>query len=1192
MTAHGTISLAVKSINRGADHFILKPAEIDAIAMTINQAIEKTKLEQRLAESESALRMVTDNVPDIVYSLSPKGELLSLNPSAEASLGYKPAELLGTSVFALIHPKDRGPVRTRFLQGAKSGRGGIRRVQFRMVSKKGEARHFEISQRWVIENSEAVRADGIARDVTERIELENKLKEYSQHLERKVQQRTESLEYANRQLSALNAVSDKVNKIFDQEKLFDQIPTLLTGALDFDRAYLVFEERGRLLVRSWCPGKGSRKAMSGFVKEVNRGAIKLPPHLKESLKKEKTVFVPNLTSDRRWPKKPRFLTQVKSVVISPIKVKGKIESLIVGSMEQGDREMNRQDVERFEVFAKMVGLALDNILAYQSLEKKVIERTQSLKVANEELRLKAKELEDSRIEIGMANVDLLAVQEQLEEKNVELEKLLEELSKSKEQLQTIIDATPELLFLVDNQGIVRAVNKWVKQYFGLSPDAVVGKSFDQFNLRVKDSFEEPDRFERLIRQLKATPDVPEKADLSQVFQRGIKVRGAEPLILSPTSVVVYDVTDQEIGRVWDYVNVTRVKEAEERIHAIVKASPVPTIISRVEDGKVLFINEHLASLVGLPIEELMGKYTPDFYFDAEERKRVLGALKRDGHIDNFEIRLKRADGSVFWAILSLVITEIGGEKVILGGLSDISERKEAEEALSRERNFVSAVLDTAGALVVVLDTEGRIVRFNRACERTTGYSFAQIKGRQFWDILLLPEETDMVKGVFEKLSSGQFPSRAENYWVTKDNDRRLIAWSNTILRGDDGRVEYVIGTGIDITEQRQAEEKIKLYREIFMNANDGIAIIGPDGYVIDRNPTHKKFSGLSDKDLRRMRFSEFMGEVGNEIEERVSRGGSFRGEISWKARGTTRFVDLSVFPIRKESGEIICYTGIGRDITERKKAEEAVASRLRYEEGLALLSRTLLTEKETKGSLSQALGHLLRASNAGRVYIFENFQDEADGLCMRQTYEVCAPGVDPQIDNPILQHAPYRQGFSRWKELLGKGEPINGLVETFPQTERAILEAQDILSMLVIPITVEGKWCGFIGFDEVKEKRVWSKEDIRTLQTASEIVGIYFEKKRFEETLRVSEERFRTISTTAKDAIIMVDNEGNVSYWNPAAEKILGYSSQEAIGKELHMLLAPRRYHQAYRKGLKAFKETGLGAAVGKTLELEAVRKD
>lgn len=97
--------------------------------------------------------------------------------------------------------------------------------------------------------------------------------------------------------------------------------------------------------------------------------------------------------------------------------------------------------------------------------------------------------------------------------------------------------------------------------------------------------------------------------------------------------------------------------------------------------------------------------------------------------------------------------------------------------------------------------------------------------------------------------------------------------------------------------------------------------------------------------------------------------------------------------------------------------------------------------------------------------------------------------------------------------------------------------------------------------------------------------------KRTEE-LEQSENRFRAIARTAHDAIIMMDNKGFISFWNPAAEKMFGYSKKEAIGKGLHVFLAPKRYHDAYRKGMKTFKREGKGPVIGKTLELEAVRKN
>jgi PAS domain S-box-containing protein len=150
--------------------------------------------------------------------------------------------------------------------------------------------------------------------------------------------------------------------------------------------------------------------------------------------------------------------------------------------------------------------------------------------------------------------------------------------------------------------------------------------------------------------------------------------------------------------------------------------------------------------------------------------------------------------------------------------AEIAERQRAEAALAKEHDFVAAVLDTVATLVVVLDTQGRIVRFNRACEQTTGYAADEVQGRYVWDLFLVPEEAEGVKTVFQKLRSGQFPNTHENFWVTRDGRRRLIAWSNTVLLDTEGAVEYVIGTGLDITERRRAEQE--------MQRADRLALVG------------------------------------------------------------------------------------------------------------------------------------------------------------------------------------------------------------------------------------------------------------------------------------------------------------------------------------------------------------------------------
>jgi len=105
-----------------------------------------------------------------------------------------------------------------------------------------------------------------------------------------------------------------------------------------------------------------------------------------------------------------------------------------------------------------------------------------------------------------------------------------------------------------------------------------------------------------------------------------------------------------------------------------------------------------------------------------------------------------------------------------------------------------------------------------------------------------------------------------------------------------------------------------------------------------------------------------------------------------------------------------------------------------------------------------------------------------------------------------------------------------------------------------------------------------------------EIPG-FFKKKEIEEELHESEEKFRMISELAQDAIIMMDANGLVSYWNRTAELLFGYVSEEIMGKELHAVLAPECYHAAYRIGMETFKATGHGSALGGTIELVGLKK-
>jgi PAS domain S-box-containing protein len=927
LTGHGTIKSAIKAIKQGAHNLVLKPVNISELRVTIEQALEYAGIQKRFRQSESMLKMISDNVPDVIYSLDPMGNFLSLNPAGEQILGYRRKEVLGRSVLDLIHPDDKESVRKNLKESVRIKDAKIRTFDIRMISRSGEIKDFEIKRRLIFENGNIIRNDGIARDVTERKKLERQLREYSHNLELKIKERTERLEYANRQLKALSELSSRLTAIHDENELLDNVPEFLTHTLDFDRAFLVLDEKGVLKLRSFCFEKDSRRIIDNFLQSAKSFSSKPPPHFVKSMKGNKTIFIPDLNADPLWPRGGKREIRTRAVVITPIRSNRRPIGLIVGNLQHHEREMDTQDIARFETFANMVGMTLDNIRSYRLLENKVIERTKSLEKANVKLTQKTKQLENSTIELAQANVDLLGIQEQLEDKNLQMGRLLEQLTTSRDVLQAILDSSPNVILMANSDGKITAGNRFTRDYFGIETEKLFDTDIKDFLDRVKGSIEDQDKFAKLCGMLIENPDSSdEEREIKRILERSFQLTKPKSRIISLFSTPVLDTYSEEIGRLWIFSDVTRLKKAEEQIHTIIDASPVPLIITRLSDGEIMYANEHLGELVGTTAEDLIGRKSPDFYYDPDDRKIVIERLQRDGHLRDFEVRLKKLDGTVFWAIFSLVAAEISGDLSIIGGIYDIHQRKQMEEALRWERNFVSAVLDTAGALVVVLDADGCIVQFNQACQDTTGYKFDEVRGEHFWDLFLIDEELEQVKRVFRSLRAGNFPNTHENYWLTKKGSKRLIAWSNTALTNDDGKVEYIIACGIDISEQREAEEKLKLYKEIFMHTSDGITIIDPQGRIIDRNPAHRKYSGFSDEELYGKTPGVFICEDSlSEVNKAMSSEGSFRGEIVIQNRqGDKIDIDLLLFPVYDDEKKLIFYTGMGRDISERKRVEMAL----------------------------------------------------------------------------------------------------------------------------------------------------------------------------------------------------------------------------------------------------------------------------
>ncbi len=259
--------------------------------------------------------------------------------------------------------------------------------------------------------------------------------------------------------------------------------------------------------------------------------------------------------------------------------------------------------------------------------------------------------------------------------------------------------------------------------------------------------------------------------------------------------------------------------------------------------------------------------------------------------------------------------------------------KRLEEALRWEQDFNSTVLETAPALVVVLDGEGRLVQFNRTSQEITGYRLDEVLGRSIWDLFLVPEEIESFKRGISELSSDWLADRHETHWRTRDNDLRTILWSYSVVRSADGSVDHIIGTGLDITDSRRSEqarlESEAIYSMALNNTTDMVFLISRDQRVTFVNAMVMERHHIEEREgdsALGLPLSDFWsGESANKVEAVFERVIQSNSPASVECDSEDRDYELVLAPVIKE-GEVSSVVCVARDITERKQAEERLRS--------------------------------------------------------------------------------------------------------------------------------------------------------------------------------------------------------------------------------------------------------------------------
>jgi len=381
-----------------------------------------------------------------------------------------------------------------------------------------------------------------------------------------------------------------------------------------------------------------------------------------------------------------------------------------------------------------------------------------------------------------------------------------------------------------------------------------------------------------------------------------------------------------------FTDITDRKKAEEKYRQVVEHANEAIFV--VQDGRLVFVNHKTAELSGYAKDELTSRPFVEFIHPDDRemvierhRKRLLG--EEFEHVYPFRIITKDAD--VRWVEINAVLIDWEGEPATLNFLSDITERRMAEEALRRSESRYRFLYEAASAVTLTIGLDGLIKDINLSALKSLGYSREDVVGKPVLDFVA-PRHREMVEEVLDeifKFESEDSPELEVGVRAKDDSVHTvLFARGHATIYEKDQPVGALI-TGLDITERKQAEERMRLLLSAVEQTADGIAVSDLDGNLTYVNKAFAAMHGYEPQELIGEHLSVFhspdqMPAV-EEANKRIRETGEFRGEIWHRRRDGTSFPALMHNSVlHDESGNPIGMIATLRDITDQKRAEEAL----------------------------------------------------------------------------------------------------------------------------------------------------------------------------------------------------------------------------------------------------------------------------
>lgn len=605
-------------------------------------------------------------------------------------------------------------------------------------------------------------------------------------------------------------------------------------------------------------------------------------------------------------------------------------------------------------------------------------------------------------------------------------------------------------------------------------------------------------------------------------------------------------------------------ESEALFRAIFDNATDGISLVEVEGTKILLGNAAFCQMLGYTPNEIKGMLVQAIHPEEEliaimsEFMRLAG--QKGGLAEN--IPVKRKDGHVFIADITVAYLEIGGKRYQAGFFRDVTERKQTERLLrQREADFMAIIEHAPIAKIVTGSDDKAVILMNQRFTELLGYTVEDVPNAECWWPLAYPDaqyremvKTEWTSRVEQAMQSCGRIVPMETTVTCKDGTKRYIRFSFVSL-GNKNIITCEDLTANKIMEGALRESEAR-YRSIFNAVDDIIFSVESDGTLASISPSFERLTGWLPSEWIGKHFSPLVypgdqARVQALFERLLAREviPAFPMRLMRK-EGT--YLDAEIKSVAIGHGESVAVFGILRDITERKRAEEIIFRRLTYENLLSRISSMALAADNLHDFLEQSIALIGEVMAVSRSYLFEH-RHETD--TMDNTHEWCAPGIAPHKENNqevSSNIAPW------WVSTLRSGQNIcfTHIDEIPDEGVMEILRRQDIRSILVVPLFVGGRYYGFLGFDECLQHRVWPQEDIDVLLSVSRIIAVAIERMWVEEQVRRQQELTTRIIETIPMRVFWKDCVSRYLGGNTTFAKDAGLAlPQDLIGKDDFQLI-------------------------------------